>query len=155
MAQYGVVVLVHAALQYFNYQVLEGIGVVEVVEVDDGVVLDGGFKNFVDEGFGFAINGGTCFDINYFVKKAHDELSHLFLMFAKRWVVLEFIVDVAAYGGEFFVEVFGESLYGLAHKFVEVEAHTAYGLAQQGVDGFAFVGFKIADDAGNEVGGCG
>ena len=97
----------------------------------------------------------SCFDVNYFVKKAHDELSHLSLMFAKRWVVLEFIVDVAAYSGEFFVEVFGESLYGLAHKFVEVEAHTAYGFAQQGVDGFAFVGFKIADDAGYEVGGCG
>ena len=130
VAQYGVVVLMHAALQYFDYEVLEGVGIVEVIEVDDGVVLDGGFKNFVDEGFGFAINGGTCFDINYFVKKAHDELSHLFLMFAKRWVVLEFIVDVAAYSGEFFVEVFGKSLYGLAHKFVEVEAHTAYGFAQ-------------------------
>lgn len=61
---------------------------------------------------------------------ALDELSHLFLMFAKRWVVLEFIVDVAAYSGKFFVEVFGKSLYGLAHKFVEVEAHTAYGFAQ-------------------------
>ena len=96
MTEDGVLGVVQARLEDVADDVLEGLGVVDAGEVDDGLVGGSLARHLTDELLGFLVDGGTIFHFGDFMEKADDELSHLALPFIKTVVLLQFSCDTGA-----------------------------------------------------------
>ena len=151
MAQDGIGGVVERGAEDIGDDGLEGVGVVEFGEVDDGVV--GGFNagDLTDESLCLFVDGCTVFHIGDFLEDADNEAAHLALIFIQMGIAVQFITDIAADGVALTVEVFGEAFDGIIYKLVETEGEALELLAEGFVDGLAFIGFEPGHYAGNEL----
>ena len=145
----------HAALQNLYDEAFEGFGIVEMVEVDDAIILYHGVEYFSYQGFGLFVDGGTGLYIDNLTKEAHDEVAHLSLLFVKRLVVAQFFADASANCHQFFVEIFCQTIDGIAYESVEMETYASDSFAQDGIQLLSLFCFEKGYDARNEVGRCG
>ena len=155
MAQDGVGGIVERGAEDVGDDGLEGFGVVELGEVDDGVV--GGFHacDLTDELLGLLVNGGSLLHVGNLLEDAYDETAHLAVGVFEVGIALQFVADIAADGVALTVEVLGKAVDGIIDKLVEAEGQAFKLLAQGIIHGLAFICFEPIHYAGDELGGGG
>ena len=131
--------------------VLEGIGVVELGKVDDGIV--GGVHTcyLTDEFFCLLIDGCPILHLCYLLEDTYDETAHLALRLIEVNIALQLFTHIAADGIALTVEVLGQTVDGIIHKLIEAETEATELLPEGFIDGLAFLCLQPVHDAGDEL----
>lgn len=142
MTEDGVLGVVQARLEDVADDVLEGLGVVDAGEVDDGLVGGGLARHLTDELLGLGIEGGTGLHLGDLTEETDDEPAHLALWLVEGTVLLQLTADAPADGVALAVEVVGETLDGVVDEPAVAEAETLEVLAQGTVHRLALIGLQ-------------
>ncbi len=151
MAQNGVGGVMERGAEDMGYDGLEGVGVVELGEVDDGVV--GGFhtRDLMNEGLGLLVDGGTVLHVGNLLEDADDEVAHLALCVIQVGIAIQLLSDIATDGVTLTVKILGEAVDGIVNKLVKAEGEAFELLAERLIHGLALVGFQPIHYAWNEL----
>ena len=155
MTEDGVLGVVQARLEDVADDVLEGLGVVDAGEVDDGLVGGGLARHLTDELLGLGIEGGTGLHLGDLTEETDDEPAHLALRLVEGAVLLQLTADAPADGVALAVEVVGETLDGVVDEPAVAEAETLEVLAQGTVHRLALIGGQPVGDPGHQTAGRG
>lgn len=155
MTEDGVLGVVQARLEDVADDVLEGLGVVDPGEVDDGLVGGGLARHLTDELLGLGIEGGTGLHLGDLAEETDDEPAHLALRLVEGTVLLQLTADAPADGVALAVEVVGETLDGVVDEPAVAEAEALEVLAQGTVHRLALIGGQPVGDPGHQTAGRG
>ena len=122
MTEDGVLGVVQARLEDVADDVLEGLGVVDPGEVDDGLVGGGLARHLTDELLGLGIEGGTGLHLGDLAEKTDDEPAHLALWLVEGTVLLQLTADAPTDGVALAIEVVGETLDGVVDEPVDSQS---------------------------------
>ena len=155
MTEDGVLGVVQARLEDVADDVLEGLGVVDAGEVDDGLIGGGLARHLTDELLGLGIEGGAGLHLGDLAEETDDEPPHLALRLVEGAVLLQLTADAPADGVALAVEVVGETLDGVVDEPAVAEAETLEVLAQGTVHRLALIGGQPVGDPGHQTAGRG
>lgn len=155
MTEDGVLGVVQARLEDVADDVLEGLGVVDAGEVDDGLVGGGLARHLTDELLGLGIEGGAGLHLGDLAEETDNEPAHLALRLVEGTVLLQLTADAPADGVALAVEVVGETLDGVVDEPAVAEAEALEMLAQGTVHRLALIGGQPVGDPGHQTAGRG
>ena len=94
MAQDGIVRLMDALLKYLNNDVLECVGIVEMTQIYDAVILYDRIKHLFNQVHRLGIYLCSFLEIQDFLEQSNDKHTQFTLCLIKTLIIIKFIIDI-------------------------------------------------------------